>query len=114
DAPKKATARVLRADNSVLAEGPLDEKGLFVFTYEMAEPLTVHVRAPGGHRAVCLIRASELEEEAPAGTPTAPASRLRDLLLGLGLLLATASFVMSWRNSQRLQRLAEAVARRAE
>jgi cobalt/nickel transport system permease protein len=114
DAPEKATARVLRGDGSVLAEGPLDEKGVFAFSYEKAENLSVHVRAPGGHRAVCLIRANELEEQATVSTePAARGSRGRDLLLGVGLVLAAASFVMSWRNSARLRRLAEAVERRA-
>ena len=112
DAPEMATARVLREGGTLLAEGPLDNQGHFEFSYEKAEPLSVHLRAPGGHRAVALIKASELEAPAPASAP-ARGTRLRDLLLGLGLVLALASFVMSWRNSQRLQRLAETVERRA-
>jgi cobalt/nickel transport system permease protein len=113
DPPEMATAKVCHADGSVLKEGPLDEKGQFVFSYEKAERLSVHIRAPGGHRAVCLIKASELEAQTAQATESvAKESRSRDLLLGLVLVLAVASFVMSWRNSARLRRLAEVVEKR--
>jgi hypothetical protein len=83
DAPEKATVSVLRKDGSVVAEGPLDQQGRFVFSYDKAEPFDVIVRAPGGHRASCAIAASALEEEQEQeGTPAPRGSRSRDLLLG--------------------------------
>jgi cobalt/nickel transport system permease protein len=111
DPPTKARVRVLRADGSVLAEGPLDEKGVFVFTYEQPEPLRVLVQE-GGHRAESSISAEELSGLAPAAT-TEPRSRGRDLFVGVGFLLALASFVLSWLNMRRIQRLAERIERAA-
>jgi cobalt/nickel transport system permease protein len=110
DVPEKATVQVRRSDGSLLAEGPLDEKGQFRFSYGQAEDLSVHVRAPGGHRALRLIKAAELEGKT-AGEPPRP-SRLRDLLLGLAVVLGAGAFAMSWRNSVRLRRLVEAAERR--
>jgi cobalt/nickel transport system permease protein len=117
DAPADAAARVTRADGSVLASGPLNAKGVFVFTYERPEPLTVEINAPGGHRAVCKIAAKELEGAAaaevtpePAGPHSKPAAsenRFRDLAVGLALVLGLSSFAMSWLNHRRLRTLAE-------
>jgi cobalt/nickel transport system permease protein len=114
DAPKKARAKVLREDGTVLAEGALDANGVFVFTYEKAEPLRVQVEAPGGHRAECKLSAEELggSSPVPAGPPTPsgePRSRWRDLVVGLGFLLALAAFVLSWLNARQLRRLVERV-----
>lgn len=113
DAPKKATARVRRGDGSILAEGNVDENGHYVFRYDKAEPLTVHIEAEGGHKGVCLIKAADLGEA--AATVPAPANeggRFRDLTLGVGLVLGAAALWMSWRNSVRLRRLEEALAKR--
>jgi hypothetical protein len=110
DVPRKAPVRVLREDGSVLVKGETDDEGVFVFSYEKPEPLRVQIDVPG-HPTVCRISAANLQEQAAPG-PAVPSSRFRDLLLGLGLVLAVASFVMSWRNSVRLRRLAEAVERR--
>jgi cobalt/nickel transport system permease protein len=112
DLPTKARVRVLRADGSVLAEGPLDEKGVFVFTYETPEPLRVVVEAGGGHRVESRISAEELSGLAPAAPPE-PRSRGRDLFVGVAFLLALASFVLSWLNMRRIQRLAERIERAA-
>ncbi len=107
---------MLRADGSILAEGPLDAKGAFVFAYQKAEPLTVRIDAPGGHRATCKIAAAELEGAASAetaggtsqqrgtGQPRAE-GRFVELAAGVALLLAAAAFVMSWSNHLRLRRL---------
>lgn len=106
DAPKQARAKVVRPDGDVLAEGPLDGKGVFVFTYETPEALRVEITAPGGHRATLRIKATDLGAEPPPITEAAPErSRGRDLLLGLTFLLALAAFVLSWRNAARLAAL---------
>jgi cobalt/nickel transport system permease protein len=119
EVPHEARAKVLRPDGSVLAEGALDAKGNFVFAFEKAEPLTVHITAPGGHRATCKITAEELEgastgdEAHPAnekhrpGPP--PEGRFQELAVGVALVLAAAAFVMSWANYRRLRRLEASV-----
>jgi cobalt/nickel transport system permease protein len=106
DVPKKAPVTVSCQDDSVLTTGELDDTGSFAFTYEKVEPLWVRIEIPG-HPQLRKIDPSELEQPEPRS------SRGRDLLLGLGLLLAGAAFVMSWRNGQRLRRLAESLERRA-
>lgn len=104
DPPEQGTVCVRRSGGEVLVEGKLDAKGHFAFSYDKAEPLSVHVRGTGGHHAVARITAAELGGEVLASEPSR-SSRLRDLLVGVGLVLALASFVMSWRNSVRLGRL---------
>ncbi len=107
DAPQKATAKVIRPDGSILAEGPLDDKGIFVFTYEVPEDLRVEIQAPGGHRAVVRLSARSLGASEPrASESIEDRSRWRDLMLGLTFLLALSAFVLSWRNTQRLAKLA--------
>ncbi len=122
DVPREAQARVLRSDGTILAEEALDAKGTFIFAFEKAEPLTVEIIAPGGHRASCKIRAEELEgaesndhseSSAPAlakkpnavGSHASGESRFHDLIVGVALLLAVGAFVMSWNNHRRLRRL---------
>lgn len=107
DPPAEATARVLRADGSILIQGPLDAKGVFVFSYDRVEPLQVVISAPGGHRARFQLSAADLGgEERPAVEGPSPTStRGQDLLLGLTFLLALAAFVLSWRNNVRLRAL---------
>jgi cobalt/nickel transport system permease protein len=121
--PHEARARVLRPDGSILAEGALDAKGSFVFAFAKAEPLTVEITAPGGHRATCKVTAQELEEASASENSSRPsdrhrqdaepaAGRLQELAAGVALLLAGAAFVMSWANHRRLRRLeAEALER---
>jgi hypothetical protein len=101
DSPQKATVEVFRPDGAVLAEGPLDAEGKFSFEYQAAETLKVVVSAPGGHRKVLTINARELvgEAKAPEG------SRVKDVLIGVAVLLAAAAFVLSVRNARELGRL---------
>jgi cobalt/nickel transport system permease protein len=122
--PENATARVLREDGSVLAEGPLDGEGAFVFAFTRAEPLTVRITAPGGHAAEVKISAEELKGAAekteerdhpPAkkGPSTGESDRrVRDLLAGVGFLLALSAFVMSWLNGRKMRKLVERLERR--
>jgi cobalt/nickel transport system permease protein len=106
DPPKEAAAKVVREDGSVLAEGPIDAKGRFTFTYDKPESLRVQISAPGGHRATVRLTAKELgaAEEAPEPRREA-GTRGQDVLLGLTFLLALAAFVLSWRNGRRLAAL---------
>jgi hypothetical protein len=112
--PQKSNVQVFHADGSLLTEGVLDADGVFAFSYERAEPLRVVVSAPGGHRTSLRISAKDLGGPAaqpPAGTQPAAAesgddrSRARDVLIGIGFLLALASFWLSLRNARALRKL---------
>jgi hypothetical protein len=119
DAPKNATARVVRADGSVLAEGPLNARGVFTFTYDRAEALTVEVLAPGGHRAEVKVPAERLETHSSEtdvarpvlrsgserGGPSESSTHARDLLTGVSFILALSAFVLSLWNTYRLRGL---------
>jgi hypothetical protein len=104
DSPRQATVKVFRPDGALLAEGPLDEKGEFVFGYEDPEDLRVVIDAPGGHRAELTLSAARLGKASTATNP----SRARDLLVGVAFLLALGAFVLSLRNARQLRRLSRA------
>jgi hypothetical protein len=117
---------VLRADGSVLAEGPLDTRGVFIFAYQSAEPLLVQITAPGGHGKDLKIPAdalnpastSDTESSNPSHARMVPNSsteeRWRSLIAGLGFLLALWAFVQGWLNARRLRRLEERWERSSE
>jgi nickel transport protein len=121
-----AKVQVFREDGRLLAEGVLDQEARFVFAVHRAEPLRVVVNAGGGHRKEFDIAAEELqrslpipaapaEEEAPPRSePPAPVvlgerhdgeQRVKDILIGVGFLLALAAFVLSVRNARQLKSL---------
>jgi cobalt/nickel transport system permease protein len=133
--PRDATVKVMRPDKSVLAEGDLDEKGLFVFHFDQAEDLSVVIRAAAGtideHTSLFTIPAKDLtlsesdwttrespapgasDEKAPLVVGEDPwLANLKDALIGIGFLLATAAFVLSFRNARRLQAVTKALKRR--
>lgn len=119
-----ARVRVFRANRKPL-EGTTDAEGTFVFRYDRIEPLKVEVYQTG-HRTEVTIPAAALGKVADAASPTttdpespvegAPASGLsgdhsrtreglKEILVGVGFLLAVAAFVLSLWNSQRLRQL---------
>jgi hypothetical protein len=124
--PRNATIKVLRPDDSVLAEGNLDEKGLYVFHYDYAEELRIVIRAGTGtideHGKNFTIPAKDLGGAATAPA-TAPATEpgkspfifdeeslpVKEFLIGIGFLLAAAAFVLSLRNARQLQALKRAM-----
>jgi hypothetical protein len=125
--PRGAPVKVLRADGSTLAEGKLDSQGVFVFPYGEPEALRVIVNAGAGHRKELDIPARELaRSEAPTttekgpGTPASPAAEpgepkpfadrtsrvsVKDVLIGVGFLLAVAAFALGLRNARQLREL---------
>ena len=119
ESPAEATVCVYRqAGDSLLAQGKADDKGLFVFTFSQVEPLRIVVSAPGGHRKELEIPATELTP-APAASSSSDSSSpaqdvrpfadrstrisVKDVLLGLALLLALAAFALALRNARKLQ-----------
>jgi nickel transport protein len=122
DSPKGATVEVFRAGKQLLTTGQLDEKGVFVFAFTQAEPLTVVISAGAGHRKELTISMTdllqnlpgEMAEQAPdaldppVGTPRADRSSrvtVKDVLVGLSFLLALAAFILSVRNARQLRDL---------
>jgi len=117
-----------KASGAVFKEGNLDNKGLFVFTYAQSEPLRIVVSAGAGHRKELEIPAAELPLEDGAAHEAQPevppltssmkpgeASRpfadrsarvsIKDVLLGLALLLAAAAFGLALCNARKLRDL---------
>jgi cobalt/nickel transport system permease protein len=127
DSPKGAKVEVLRPDGTPLTGGTLDDQGLFVFRVSKAEALTVVVSAGGGHRKEFVIPRAELERvldpkaaeggpdrpprgaAAPAGELPPPSAdrgariTVKDVLVGVGFVLAAAAFVLSLRNARQLR-----------
>jgi cobalt/nickel transport system permease protein len=123
--PRGATVQVFRSGGQLLVDGKLNEKGLFLFRVNKAERLKVVVSAGAGHRKELVIPQETLEkatllrggDQVPADAVTDDAEEpssfadrrsqvsIKDVLIGVGFLLALASFVLSWRNARRLQEL---------
>jgi cobalt/nickel transport system permease protein len=120
DAAHGAKVRVTRPDGSVVAEGEIDAKGLFVFPFEKAETLKVVVNAGMGHAKELQIPESELSNAGAANTepqaptpapppePTADRSskfQFRDILIALAFIFGLAAFVLSLRHGRVLREM---------
>jgi hypothetical protein len=124
ESPKGAAVRVYRPAGQLLTEGQLSDKGVFVFSYSQPERLKVVVSAGAGHRKEIEIPEAELargatDSQAPASSArakpldTEPAPlvdrstrlALKDVLMGVGFLLALAAFALSVRNARKLEEL---------
>lgn len=68
ESPKGAEVLVFRTDGSLMANGRLDEKGIFVFAFDRAEVLRIVVSAGAGHQAE--VTTSRLEPAAPQSPQT--------------------------------------------
>ena len=128
DSPKGAVVQVFRSSGQILTEGHLSDKGVFVFPYVQPERLKIVVSAGAGHRKELEIPEAALahepaesrgqashsaDGELPDADPTPLADRsprvsLKDVLMGVGFLLALAAFVLSLRNARHLRQLKEA------
>jgi hypothetical protein len=120
EVPRGATVRVYGPANDLLTEGKLDEQGIWVFSFDQAAPTRIVISAGKGHQKELRLSAADLAE--PQGTPSVVAvpladrnaeSPLKDVLVGIGFLMAMAAFVLSIRNGRRLRDL-ERNARKAE
>lgn len=121
-----AKVRVCDAKGRAVAAGVLDQEGRFVFALPEVEALQVVVTASGGHRKELAIGAEELrnsvaedrpptpEAARPNDEPPAPVplterrsmgDRIKDLVIGIGFLLALAGFVLGLRNARRIREL---------
>jgi hypothetical protein len=120
DSPRGAKVRVTRPDGSVLVEGELDAKGMFVFPFDKAETLKVFVDAGMGHARELQIPEGELAKAGAAKSdlepPTSALSpgpfadrssklQFRDILIALAFIFGLAAFVLSLRHSYALRDL---------
>jgi hypothetical protein len=103
DVPHGALVHVYGAQNQLLYEGTLDEKGNWVFSYDRMEPMRIVVSVPG-HR-------KELPLDASGVPQHDIAFPIKDVMVGIGFLLALAAFVLSVRNARRLRALERSAAK---
>jgi hypothetical protein len=118
--PRGAKVEVFKANGPLLARGQLDEQGIFVFTLAELEPFRVVVSAGEGHRKEVTISGDELaakqtvtpsgsaQTASPAPIPLAEhasGEQVKDVLIGVGFLLALAAFILSLRNARQLKEL---------
>jgi hypothetical protein len=103
--PSGARVEVFRkSDGQLLLERSLDENGRLTFFADW-EPLHVVISAGDGHQ-----KEIDVEPDADVTRPLPPADRssriaIKDVLVGIGFLLAVAAFALSVRNSRRLATL---------
>jgi nickel transport protein len=114
ESPLGATVEVLRENGEALAKGTVDKDGVFVFPFVKAEPLRVVISAGAGHRKELRIHHADLARALVGSTDPpqelSPADRstqisIKDVVMGLGFVLALAAFLLSFRNFRRLRAL---------
>jgi nickel transport protein len=109
--PKSGEVEVSREDGEVLVKGRLSSQGLFLFDAPEGGPLRVVVEAGEGHRAEVAVKPEELlvAQAPPTETTTPPRhdepSPVKDVVMGVGLLIALAAFVLSLRNARSIREL---------
>jgi hypothetical protein len=103
--PAGARVQVFRkSDDQLLLERTLDDNGRFTF-YADSQPLRVVISAGDGHQ-----KEIEIQPEADITSPLPDADRsprvgIKDILTGVGFLLALSAFVLSVRNNRKLANL---------
>jgi hypothetical protein len=111
--------QVFTGAGDLVAQGTLDEDGIFVFGYADKEALRVIISA-GEHRKELTIPAEALAAQqstsgqglAPGGGPSSvapvplsdrsPRTSFKDVLLGVALILSAAAFILGVRNGRLL------------
>jgi hypothetical protein len=126
EAAKGAKVQVFSAREKLITEGQLNEQGVFIFPCGDIDPRTVVISAGAGHRKVLSLSASfpvgdvagTAQDQDWAARPNGvssapvplagrdPGSPVKDVLVGVGFLLALAAFVLSVRNARKLRALA--------
>ncbi len=123
DTPPEARVQVYHQGDKLLTEGTLDAAGKYVFKPERGELLRVVINAGAGHRKEFSIPGNQGQ---PAGgaidrSTAEPAPRVgrrsyevpyKDVLTGIGFVLAVAAFFLSLRNARALKAIQQS--RRAD
>jgi hypothetical protein len=112
DPARAALVQVVRADGQTSAEGQTDDQGIAVLPLAETGTVRIVVSAGSGHRKELSVTVGEAERPTPladrgTGLP------VKDILIGVGFVLALAAFALTLRNSRRLRAL-EAVIPSAE
>ena len=113
ESPAEASVQVFRENGEVLAKGTLDKQGVFVFSFSRAEPLRVVIAAGAGHRKELSIPLTDLagsltglsKPQDPSPADRSTRISIKDVLMGIGFVLALAAFFWSWRNARRLREI---------
>jgi hypothetical protein len=115
DVPKTGQVEVFGDAGDLLVKGRLSSQGLFLFDAPEARPLRVVIDAGEGHGKELAIGAGELvavqvpEKAAPLAESTPPTYEqpfpIKDVLTGIGLLVAVAALVLSVRNARSIRAL---------
>jgi hypothetical protein len=124
DKPKGAKVQVWKASGQLLTEGQLDDEGVFVFSLGEIEPFRVVILAGAGHRKEVSISTQALRQALSQGAEKNPNSSsqakesppmllsepssgvsVKDVVVGVGFLLALAAFALSLRNARQLREL---------
>jgi hypothetical protein len=120
-----ARVQVLRAGGELLTQGKTNEEGIFRFTFDEPEPLRIVISDGAGHRKELSLSSQDLArpispkapggtagstQEEDAGKPVILANRnsgvpVKDVIVGVGFLLAVAAFFLSLRNARRLREI---------
>jgi len=119
DSPPNAKVQVFLPGNQLLIDGKLDKDGTFVFKADRTLPLRVVINAGAGHRKelsipIVLKGGKESNSENASSDGIAKSGRTqeypyKDVLVGIGFLLATAAFALSLRNAQVLREIQESL-----
>jgi hypothetical protein len=111
EAAHGATVRVFGKGNQLITEGRLDEQGGWVFSYTDQLPERIVVYAGAGHLKELTFNAadfnatkSDLADSQPL-TDRNSGTRIKDILTGVGFLLALAAFALAIRNSRKIRAL---------
>ena len=122
-----AKVQVFGGQDQLLGEGQLNDQGVLVLPLGDTAPVRVVVSAGAGHRKEITISASAFARAVAADTtpndPRAPSKGvslpatpvaernsgfpIKDVMVGVGFVLAVAAFVLSLRNAQKLRKLAD-------
>jgi hypothetical protein len=100
--PSGARLQIFRkSDGQLLLDRNLDENGRLTFLADW-EPLHVIISAGDGHQ-----KEIDIQPEADVTSPLPDVDRsarigIKDILIGVGFLLALAAFVLSVRNHRRI------------
>jgi nickel transport protein len=122
-----AKVQVFGDQKKLLGEGHLNDQGVLVLPLGDTTPVRVVVSAGAGHRKEITISASAFaravagdttQNDPPvplkgASLPAVPVAErdsgfpIKDVLAGVGFVLALAAFVLSLRNAQKLRKLTD-------
>jgi hypothetical protein len=110
EAPKGASVQIYGPGNQLLEKGQLDDKGIFVVSLSGPGPFRAVVDAGNGHRKELVLAGTRDPSLAPQ-IDRSTRLAVKDVLAGVGFLLAVAAFVLSVRNARQLRNMTSAQAR---